>query len=451
MSFHLGKPILVMIIIAMITGAAVALRPRYRQADLTMWIFAQSHYKSFEPLIPSFQKENNVRLNLELLSFQAEQMRLRSLFMSDVRNPQIPDIAEVEISQVGMFFRAPAKDMGFMPLNDILRQTGWLDKILPQRLASFTKDGLIFGVPHDVHPVTITYRYDLFKEAGVDLESAKTWAEFHTQCEKFERYWQQQRGMRYRHAIELPVADSGYIIAMLLQRGINVIDNENRIHIDDPKVANTMAFYAQLVAGPRRVAAQASGGTGSFTKDIIDGNLCAMITPDWRVGYIKIWAPELKGKLRMMPLPIFEPGDIPTSTWGGTMIGITKAAKQPEVCWKLIEKFYFSKEGLVARRRETDILPPVITLWDDPVYHEPDPFFGGQRGQELFIKLGRQIPRRYVTPATPLASAELTAVLTHAVSYLNDHGPEGLEAQCQKWLTQSARDLDLRIKQWSFE
>jgi len=450
MSFHLGKPILVMMVIALVTGAFVALRPGRPKADLTMWLFAQSHYKSFDPLIPEFQRDNHVKINLELLSFQAELMRLRTAFMSDLHNPQIPDVAEIEIGTVGIFFRPPVDDVGFVPLNDILKKTGWYDKILEQRFAPWTKEGVIFGVPHDVHPVTITYRDDLFREAGIDLAGARTWGEFHQLCEDFEHYWQ-KRGMRYRHAIELPVADSGYIVAMLLQRGINIIDDHNRVHIDDPKVANTVAFYAELVAGPRRVAAQSSGGTGSFTKDLIDGNLCAFITPDWRIGYIKGFAPSLAGKLRMMPLPIFDPGDVPTSTWGGTMIGITKASKNPEASWKLIEKLYFSKEGLETRRKQTDILPPVTAMWDDPVYHQPDPYFGGQRGQELFIKLARQIPRRYVTPATSLASAELTVVLTHAVDYVNQYGSQGLERQCQIWLNKSARDLELRIKQWSFD
>src|SRR5688500_4976726 len=169
MSFHLGKPILVMLIVALATGTLVALRPTYRQADLTMWLFAHSHYKSFDPLIPSFQREHNIKVNLELMAFQAEQTRLRSLFMSDLRNPQIPDVVEIEIGQVGMFFRPPVDDVGFVPLNDILKKTGWYDKILEQRFAPWSKEGVIFGVPHDVHPVTIMYRHDLFTEAGVDL------------------------------------------------------------------------------------------------------------------------------------------------------------------------------------------------------------------------------------------------------------------------------------------
>ncbi len=449
MAFHLGKPILVMVIVALVTGGAVVLRPAYREADLTMWLFAQSHYKSFEALIPDFQRENNLTVNLELLSFQAEQMRLRSLFMSDIRNPQLPDVVEIEIGQVGTFFRPPTDDVGFVPLNDILKKTGWYDRILEQRFAPWTKEGVIFGVPHDVHPVTITYRHDLFTEAGIDLSQARTWAQFHARCEEFKRYWQ-KRGVRYRHAIELPVADPGYIIAMLLQRGINVIDDHNRVHIDNPKVANTVSFYAQLVAGPRKVAGQASGGAGSFTKDLLDGNLCSMITADWRIGFIKGYVPEMAGTMRMMPLPIFEPGDVPTSTWGGTMIGITKASKNPQASWKLIEKLYFSKEGLESRRK-TDILPPITTLWNDPMYHQPDPYFGGQKGQELFVQLARQLPRRYVTPATALASMELTVVLSRAVSHVDQHGSNGLESKCQQWLSESARALEVRMKQWSYE
>ena len=48
-----------------------------------------------------------------------------------------------------------------------------MDKIVAARLAPWSKDGVIFGVPHDVHPVAIAYRDDLFREAGIDLPAAR--------------------------------------------------------------------------------------------------------------------------------------------------------------------------------------------------------------------------------------------------------------------------------------
>ena len=48
------------------------------------------------------------------------------------------------------------------------------------------------------------------------------------------------------------------------------------------------------------------------------------------------------------------------------MIGITKACRNPDAAWKLIEFLYFSDEGLAARRKISDILPPVTSVWNEP-------------------------------------------------------------------------------------
>jgi len=84
-------------------------------------------------------------------------------------------------------------------------------------------------------------------------------------------------------------------------------------------------------------------------------------------------------------------------------MGIPRNARDPEMSWRLIEFLYFSREGIAARRKYSSILPPVTTLWDDPVYRRPDPYFGGQQVDLLFIEMAKELPARYVTPATPMA------------------------------------------------
>src|SRR5438309_160860 len=107
MSFHFGKPILVMILIASATGYFVCFRPPQRQADLTIWVFADSHYCTYQRLIEQFEKENHVKINLNLISGRALTLRLTSLFMSDPASPELPDLAEIEIGWVGQYFRPP--------------------------------------------------------------------------------------------------------------------------------------------------------------------------------------------------------------------------------------------------------------------------------------------------------------------------------------------------------
>ncbi len=118
----------------------------------------------------------------------------------------------------------------------------------------------------------------------------------------------------------------------------------------------------------------------------------------------------------------------------------------------MIEKLYFSKEGLASRRKHSDVIPPVKSMWDDFSYHQPDPYFGGQMANELFIELAREIPIRYVTPATGLAQTQLNAVLAKATDYIRERGSaDGLEAAVMPWLVDAERDFAARMEQMRFD
>jgi len=51
----------------------------------------------------------------------------------------------------------------------------------------------------------------------------------------------------------------------------------------------------------------------------------------------------------MMPLPRFDSEDAPTSTWGGTMIGIPRASNNPDLAWKLIKLLYLADREALYR------------------------------------------------------------------------------------------------------
>jgi arabinosaccharide transport system substrate-binding protein len=256
-----------------------------------------------------------------------------------------------------------------------------------------------------------------------------------------------------RHAAELTASSAEHLIPILLQRHLNPIDGAGNIEMTKDKFVETVAFYTECVAGPQRIGSQAPAGAGGLARDLTEGHICAFLVADWRVDYIRQYAPGLAGKMRMMPMPIFEPGDARTATWGGTMIGIPRNARDPEGAWKLIEFLYFSNEGIAARRQYSSILPPVITAWDDPIYRRPDPYFGGQQIDLLYIELAKELPERYVTPATAIAAAALTKVLLDAADFVdNGRGNhEQLVAQCRVWLEQAADDVRRRIEHGTFK
>jgi ABC-type glycerol-3-phosphate transport system substrate-binding protein len=309
---------------------------------------------------------------------------------------------------------------------------------------------VIFGIPHDVAPVAIIYRRDLFEAAGISLPAAKTWMEFQQACLKFQTYWSADGHPEYR-AMELRHSRADDLLMMMMQQHLSPLDDHNRVHIDDPKVAKTMAFYATLCAGPGAIGVEPPAADMMWTRTLASGAISAALCPDWRIAEIKSYAPELAGKLSLMPLPIFEPGNAPTATWGGTMTGIPRAAKNPEASWRMIQFLYLSPQAIKARQTYTDILPAIPAAWNDPSYHHSDPYFGGQKVNELYIDLARQLPERYVTPFTVLAEQQLGNVLNHEIDRMRKQGSAGLQEQCQRWLDAEAVDLQRRVNFGKFE
>jgi arabinosaccharide transport system substrate-binding protein len=495
MEFPLGKPILAILSAAVLSGAALLCMPPTPASDLTLWVFADTHARTYRSIQSRFEQETGRSLAIDDVG-DSINIRLTSLFMAGRTGKALPDAAEIEIGNIGRFFRPPVSDVGFLPLNHYLEKSGfrtirspldpgetgwnarctaddkiytydgsrwlpnpsrtrpdaWIDRIVAARFTPWSKHGVIFGVPHDVHPVSLTYRDDLFREAGIDLSTARTWIQFQQKCDAFQNYWR-AHGVPHRHALELPSSASDDLVIMLLQRHINVVDDRDQIHLTDEKVVQTIAFYAQLVAGAHSIGAAADSNTGIWINELEQGNICVFWTPDWRADLLRRYGhPEmLRGKLRMMALPRFDPDDAPTSTWGGTMIGIPRGCQGPDESWKLIEFLYLSDVGLDARRNEGDTVSPLTERWNDPINQEPDPFFGGQHVRKLYVDLARQIPPRYVTPMTNVAQITLSIVLANAVEYVRDRGDAGLEDACRHWLKQAAADVRRRIDHASFD
>ena len=89
----------------------------------------------------------------------------------------------------------------------------------------------------------------------------------------------------------------------------------------------------------------------------------------------------------------------------------------------------------------------------DPIYQREDPYFGGQQVDRLLIELAKEIPERYVTPATALAYSSLSKVIVDGAEFVENRrgNHEQLVAQCRVWLAEIARDIERRIEHSRFE
>jgi arabinosaccharide transport system substrate-binding protein len=422
-----GRPVLVLALIALAAGTIVALRPAPPRADLTLWVSADQHARLYrDGPIDGFTRDTGKSVRLDLIAPAALDVRLLSLLNTGSHAQSAPDLVELDLGSIGKFLRPPVDRVGLLPLNGFLAKSGWDHRLVRSRLTPWSKDGIVFGIPHDIHPCTLTFRKDLFDQAGVDLESAGTWDEFARRCRAFQNYWK-SHGVS-RAAVGFSSTSPDTLMVLLQQQRIDLVDADGTVHLSDDTVVKTMAWYASAVAGLDSIAGDFNPSPGRNAADLADGSICGLITPDWLVGDLKRFGPTLSGRLRMMPLPRFSPSDAPTTAWGGTMIGILRTSPHPDQAWQLIERLYLTPRVDSAGRVVTDILPPVPEFWADPAYHQPDPFYGGQEIDQLYLSLAGQIPPRTMTPFTTTAQTFLTLALNDVVGHVRRDGTVDLEA-----------------------
>jgi arabinosaccharide transport system substrate-binding protein len=404
---------------------------------LRMWTFGRVHYAAYKEVLPQFEASHpGVKVELELVHLQAVSSRLQAAFWA---NLDVPDLVETEINSVGMFFRGPIEDIGFLDLTDRIHEEGIWDRTVHSRFAPWSSRGRIFGLPHDVHPVGIAYRRDLFEEAGIEAEQLTTWDRFIEAGHKITRDLDGD-GTKDRYMLELSDNTPEFFNTLMFQRGGNFFDVEGHLLMDSEQVLETLLFYVPLVTGPDKIATTLGEGQ-IFTQALEQGYLASILCPDWRSRRLELDIPRLEGKMGLMPLPAVEPGGRRTSTWGGTMLGITKASEHPDLSWELALFLYYSVEPFNKRFWDTNIIPPVKDAWTLPAISKPKTFWDGQAVGNFYVGLAPETPPQFTHPFTPVAFSKMGEVLNLCVGYYAQKGESGFRPFAREVLSKKADEL----------
>ncbi|MEM6314551.1 MAG: extracellular solute-binding protein [Planctomycetota bacterium] len=373
-----GAPFWLCLALAVV-GALLLLAPTTPTTGPVVWAFAPTHADTYR--------------DLDVADVRLMQTRAIDLRLMTAASPELlPDVVEIEVNHVDKHIAAGR----LLPLDGLLERAGLADEFAPRTLSAWSRDGVLYGIPQDVHPVTLTYRRDLFEAAGIDLEEPRTWDELAAALRTYT-------AATGKPALELPTASASHLRLMLLQRGVDVTN-------DGPLVDDTIAFYAGLIRDG--VATDASAGPVGWVQDLERGDLAAFLTPDWRIAYLETDA--LRGKLAMRALPVFNAGDARTSVWGGTMLGIPADHPDPDAAWALLEALLLTDAAHDARFRHTRIVPADATGQAHPAITRANPYFGGQRIGLLYAELADEVPDRAAGPDVARGSAAVTARLITA-------------------------------------
>jgi arabinosaccharide transport system substrate-binding protein len=433
------------VLIAVVSSAIYVAWPVPKRAERDFWMFSPPNVPHYRATLDQWNAAHpEYRVNLVQIHYQALERRLLAAFMSDA---PVADLVETESLTMARAFAGPLDAIGFVDLTDRLRGEGLFEQINAPSFDQWTTRGRTFALPHDVHPCLLGYRADIVEAAGIDMAQIETWEDFRRVLAPLIAD-RDGDGRPDRYLLNFWENNRDLIKVLLLQAGGDLFDAHERASFDTELNARTLAELVGWTAGPRRFCVDARDFTAGGDQMRLDGSVVASILPDWMAAVWKANLPGLASKVKLMRLPAWQHGGRRTSVWGGTAIGVTKAAPNFEQSWTLAKHLYLSPQAAESLYRNTYIVSPVKAHWRLPFYHEPDPFFSGQRVGALYIAEAPNIPPRVTSPYMTLAMERLMGVLValkaHAVSR-NEYDVAALLPEAHRLLAEAQADIAARI------
>lgn len=419
----------------MALSVGAVLQSRQTSGDaVVLWVFSPTHQGLYRPMLERAGSTIEPPLDMQLLSIAAIERRMMSGFFGGLPTA---DLIEAERAVVGRAFTGPLESVGFLDLTDRLREEGLLDQINPPSFGPWTSRGRIFGLPHDVHPVLLAYRADLVEAAGIDLSGVETWREYFQAMAPLMADHNGD-GQPDRWALSFWYAEPDNLEVLLLQGGGELFDAQDRPVINAPRNAELLAEIVSWCVGPGRVTADIQDFSAAGHQQRIDGFAIGYLAPDWMCSIWKEQIPQMAGQVKVMPLPAFERGGRRTSVRGGTMMGIPKDSRHIDAAWEYAKMLYTSPEVAREMYELTDIISPVSSLWDDPIYDTPDPYFSGQPKGRLYIEQAPHVPNRTSSPY----NRQAVFLLRDAAVALADHANRTRTYDPESLIPEAARLLD---------
>ncbi|MEQ9207207.1 MAG: extracellular solute-binding protein [Phycisphaerales bacterium] len=394
---HLSLGVWIIASMLVVSGIVLLGSIQRTSENLQMWVFSPEHRAMYAPMIEEIRESSSgdhKAIDLSLLSIPAIKNRMMSGFFSGLPTA---DLIEVERATVGQVFMGPPEAIGFHDLTDQLKAEGLYDQINAPSLSPWSVDGRTYGFPHDVHPVMLAYRADITEAAGIDLTQATTWDMFFELLEPLMDD-NDGDGRPDHYPLSMWVTQQDNIELLMLQGGGQLFDSEGKPTLATDRNTELLARIISWCAGSTPFATDIDEFSAAGHQSRVDGDAIAYLCPDWMCSIWKMHVPGIAGKMKVMPLPAFEEGGRRTSVRGGTMLGIPKSTQEFDQAWETAVQLYTSPEIARELYRMVDIISPIRSLWNDPVYAEPDPFFMNQQKGLMFIDLAPEIPERSSSP-----------------------------------------------------
>lgn len=384
--------------------------------ELTFWNFNELHTSLFEDSVARWNEENPDRaIKLVAETYPYDQMH-NNLLLSLQSGSGAPDIADIEISQFANYLQG---EVQLEPLNDVVEPV--LDDMVKSRFDIYSKDGQYYGMDYHVGATVMFYNTEIMEQAGVDIDTIKTWDDYVEAGKKVVENTDAK--------MTTVESDEHFTFWPLIsQRESDYFDAEGNVILDNEVNIETLQFISDLVH-EHEIAEIAPGGfhhAEEYYGYMNEGGAASLMMPMWYMGRFLDYMPDLKGKMQIRPLPMWEEGGNRSAGMGGTGTVVTNQSENAELAKDFLAFTKLTEEGNVALWQVLGFDPPRYDVWDSEAMREDNKYFDYFHDDifDILLDIRDEIAEIHITDQTANAQQEIHSTVMHSVLRDRSKTPE---------------------------
>jgi lactose/L-arabinose transport system substrate-binding protein len=286
---------------------------------------------------------------------------------------------------------------GLMDVTDLVQP--YVDQFNEPALKEGSAEGKIYGVPWDVGPVVTFYRRDVFKAAGLSddpqdvSEMLSTWDKYLETCTVIK----EETGLKC-FALNKANNLGDVFLNMLWEQDLDLYSDDGKVLVAGPEYVATLEKLGEfwkndLVSDELEWT---DGWYALLKANMDDPTVQPVATipiAAWMGNFLKTWiAPDQAGNYGVALMPAYTEGGVRAANQGGSSAFIPAASSNPEAAWAFIEFMLLRPENHVKIFEYSDYFPAYEAIYGDPLFAQPDDYFGGEATRQLYAEVAPQIP-----------------------------------------------------------
>lgn len=324
--------------------------------EINVWTFIEMHQDFYMDMAEKWNEQNpDKKVKLVLSNMQYDDMH-NKLSLALESGKGAPDVVDIEL---GKFPAFTTGKIGLRDLSDAIAP--YQENVVQSRLDLYSKDGKVYGLPTHVGTTVAFYNDAALQTADIDYKTIKTWDQF------------KEAGVKYHEATGkifacVETSAQWMINLMLAQKGGDYIDGNGKLNL----TSNEMTEVLEYIKGMQETGAFATVPGGQPDNEEAypvynSGDYAVQIMPFWQTSRFTNYMSDLKGKVAIAPVPVWDEtdGEVATIGGGGTGTAIVASSKNADLAAEVMAFIKLSPE---ANKQVWNVLgfdPVNTSVWSD--------------------------------------------------------------------------------------